>query len=189
MLRGGGKHDQGHQTRTTATSRWGDRKCVLPALLAAVFAGCGRAAPKPAPPSAPSPLLSHASPDFRRPALDGSTIETTAWRGRVIVVDFFSEHCVPCARSLPSIEALHRAMPDVAVLGVSEDDDVAGARRMIQRHALSFPVVHDDGHALAGRFRVSELPATFVVDGRGVIRWRGTAETEDDVRAVVESAR
>jgi len=181
MLRGGGKHDQ--------SERGGAAGHALSLLLVAVFTGCGGAAPKPLPPSASSPLISHASPDFRRPALDGSTVETTTWRGRVIVVDFFSEHCVPCARSLPSIEALHRALPNVAVLGVSEDDDVSGAQRMIQRHSLTFPVVHDDGHALAGRFRVSELPATFVVDGRGVVRWRGTPETEDDVRAVVESAR
>jgi cytochrome c biogenesis protein CcmG, thiol:disulfide interchange protein DsbE len=181
MLRGGGKHDQ--------SERGGAAGRALSLLLVVVFAGCGGAAPKPLPPSASSPLISRPSPDFRRPALDGSTIETTTWRGRIIVVDFFSEHCVPCARSLPSIEALHRALPNVAVLGVSEDDDVAGAQRMIQRHSLTFPVVHDDGHALAGRFRVSELPATFVVDGRGVVRWRGTPETEDDVRAVVESAR
>jgi cytochrome c biogenesis protein CcmG/thiol:disulfide interchange protein DsbE len=116
-------------------------------------------------------------------------VETTAWRGRVVLVDFFAEHCAPCARSLPSLEALHRAMPDVAVLGVSEDDDADGAQRMVARYGLTFPVVHDDGHALAGRFRVTDIPATFVVDSRGVVRFQGGGENADDVGDVVRSLR
>jgi len=80
-------------------------------------------------------------------------------------------------------------MPDVVVLGVSEDDDADGARRMVERHGLTFPVVHDGGHALAGRFRVTDMPATFVVDSRGVVRWQGTSDSADDLGAVVRSAR
>jgi peroxiredoxin len=151
-----------------------------------VVAGCAARA---APPSVPSPLLAGPAPEFRRPALDGSTIETASMRGRVVVVDFFSEHCAPCTRSLPAIETLHRSMPDVVILGVSEDDEVGGARRMVERHGLTFRVVHDAGHALAGRFRVTEMPATFVIDARGVVRWCGSSESADEMRAVVASAR
>jgi cytochrome c biogenesis protein CcmG/thiol:disulfide interchange protein DsbE len=107
----------------------------------------------------------------------------------VVVIDFFAAYCAPCARSLPSIEALHRSMPDVVVLGVSEDDEPAGAQRMVERHGLTFPVIHDAAHALAGRFRVTDLPASFVVDSRGVVRWHGDGENADDIGAVVRSAR
>jgi peroxiredoxin len=153
-----------------------------------VAAECSSSSIKP-PPSAPSPLLSNAAPDFTRPALDGSRVHTADWRGRVMLIDFFAEHCVPCVKSLPAIEALHRAQPNVAVLGVSEDDDADGARRMVARHGLTFPVVHDPEHALAGRYRVIELPATFVIDARGVVRWSGAVDDENQVRAVVDSAR
>jgi hypothetical protein len=60
---------------------------------------------------------------------------------------------------------------------------------MVERHRLSFQVVHDEGHVLSGRFRVVELPATFVLDARGVVRWRGTTDNSDEMRAVVESVR
>ena len=106
-----------------------------------------------------------------------------------MLIDFFAEHCVPCVKSLPVIEALHRAQPNLAVVGVSEDDAADGARRMVARHGLTFPVVHDPEHALAGRYRVNELPATFVVDARGVVRWHGAVEDENQVRAVVDGAR
>jgi peroxiredoxin len=133
--------------------------------------------------------VSRPCPDFRRQALDGSVVETSSLRGRVVLVDFFAEHCAPCARSLPSIEALHRAMPDVVVLGVSEDDDATGAGRMVERHGLTFPVVLDDEHALAGRFRVTDIPATFVVDAQGVIRWQGDGEEGEDLGAIVRGVR
>jgi cytochrome c biogenesis protein CcmG, thiol:disulfide interchange protein DsbE len=157
------------------------------ALLSLALASCSAAAP---PSPAPSALLGIAAPDFRRAALDGSAIDTAALRGRVVVLDFFAEHCAPCAESLPALEALHRAMPEVAVVGVSEDDEVGGAQRMSARYELTFPIAHDNGHVLAGRFRVGSMPATFVLDARGVVRWHGTtAHSEPELRAVVKSVR
>jgi cytochrome c biogenesis protein CcmG/thiol:disulfide interchange protein DsbE len=149
----------------------------------------GCAAKTKEPPSVPSPLVAAPVPDFARAALDGSRVDTATLRGRVVVLDFFAEHCAPCARSLPAIEALHRADAGVAIIGVSEDDDADGARRMVARHGLTFPVVHDGAHALAGRYRVRELPATFVVDPRGVVRWHGAIEGEHDVKAVIDATR
>ncbi|HEU4406730.1 MAG TPA: TlpA disulfide reductase family protein [Polyangiaceae bacterium] len=166
------------------------RRFVGAFLPPLALAACGGPGASQAPPSSPSPLLSKALPDFRRPSLGGPEIETERLRGRVVVVDFFAEHCVPCARSLPALEALHRSMPDVSVVGVSEDEDAAGARRMVERFGLTFPVVHDGSRVIAGRYRVVDLPATFVADPAGVVRWRGDqAHEEGELRAVVEGAR
>jgi peroxiredoxin len=181
MLRGGPGEDQGRFGRGLAVAL-----VLAPFAVATLLPGCGKTT---APPTAPSPLLAHPTPDFRRPALDGSVIETSAWGGHVALVDFFSEQCAPCKRALPSVEALHRSMPDLVVLGISEDDEADGALRMVQTHNLTFPIVHDAGHVLAGRFRVTDLPATFVVDAHGLVRWLGATEDEDGMRAVVNAAR
>ena len=193
MLRGLRRQDQlamQHAGESANPSRPYTLRHVATAssVVLLLAAGCGRSSPK-APPSAPSPLLAKASPDFARSALDGSRVDTASLRGRTVLIDFFAEHCAPCVKSLPAIEALHRAEPRLAVVGVSEDDDADGARRMVARHGLTFPVVHDPQHALAGRYRVLELPATFVVDAHGVVRWHGAVEEEGQVRAVVDSAR
>jgi hypothetical protein len=43
---------------------------------------------------------------------------------------------------------------------------------------------------LAGRFCVVDLPATFVADPSGVVRWRGDRPHEEgELRAVVDGAR
>jgi len=139
------------------------------------------------PPSAQSPLLEKRLPQFRRSALDGSSIDTTALEGRVVVLELFAEHCVPCVTSLPAAEQAHQGRPEAAFVGLSEDDDSAGAARMVERHRLTFPVVHDAGRVLAGRLRLTELPATVIADRKGTVRWVGTRSfTADELMVVID---
>jgi peroxiredoxin len=127
-------------------------------------------------------------PDFRRAALDGTTVDTAALRGRPLVIKFFAEYCAPCWRSLPEIERLHRAHGGVTFIGVSEDETEAAAYRIRARFGLSFPIVHDRGRGLGGRFRVTALPMTFVMDRQGIVRWVAE-EREQDLERAIAAAR
>ena len=75
-------------------------------------------------------------------------------------------------------------------IGIAEDEFQADVQEMIDTYALSFPVVHDRGNILAGRFRVQELPITFVTDTSGRIRWVGDGATsESGLEAAIYWAR
>ncbi len=104
---------------------------------------------------------------------------------------FFADYCAPCKRTLPAAERLHEQNPGVAFIGVSEDSDPATARALVRRMGLSFPVVRDQDNVLAGRFRVTAMPITFVIDRRGVVRWvGGPAQTEPELaQAIAAVAR
>jgi peroxiredoxin len=161
-------------------------------LLAVTVIACSHsAAPAPPPPSTPSRILDEVVPAFRRPALQGGTFDTADTAGRLLVVDFFADYCKPCQRKLPALEALHRAHPEMAIVGVSLDDSKDRAWKSIGRHHLTFPVVHDAGNVLAGRYRVTELPFGFVVDVTGKVRYAaGPLQPEDALeRAVLALAR
>ena len=150
---------------------------------------CTSCATKPAavPASFQSPLLEKPLPEFRRTALDGSRVDTKELKGRVVVIELFAEHCVPCVTSLPAAEAAHRSRPTAAFVGLSEDDGADGAQRMATRHGLTFPVVHDAGRVLAGRLRLTELPATVIADEKGTVRWVGTRPmTTDELTLVID---
>jgi cytochrome c biogenesis protein CcmG, thiol:disulfide interchange protein DsbE len=158
------------------------------ALVAAVAASllvssCAAAAP---PPSARSPLLSKAVPSFKRPTLDGAMFDTAEARGKVMVVKFFAKYCEPCKRTLPRAEQLHQSRPDVAFVGVSEDESESDAREVKDRFGLSFPIVMDRGNVLSGRFRVTEMPVTFVVAKDGRVLWvGGPDQNEDDLARAI----
>ena len=167
------------------------RRAVAVILFCAAL-GCAHAAgPAALPPSSPSRRLGEPLPTVRRPTLQGTTFDTAASAGQVIVVDFFAAYCKPCQRTLPALEALHRKQPGLTIVGVSLDDTPDNAWKSVRRHRLTFPVVHDAGNVLAGRLRVTELPISFVVDGSGRVRGVGGPDQPDDAleRAIATYSR
>ena len=148
---------------------------VIAGLLLTPSFGCAPAGP---PPSAPSPILDRDLPGFQRPTVNGDRVSTKEG-GRVTVVKFFAKYCEPCKKTLPEAQRLSQSHPDVLFVGVAEDEYQADVQEMITQFGLTFPVVHDRGNVLAGRFRVDELPITFVADGAGTIRWVGDGTTSE----------
>ncbi|GMV13457.1 MAG: putative conserved lipoprotein DsbF [Polyangiaceae bacterium] len=148
--------------------------------------GCGgQAASMPA--SAPSPLSGKPLPSFKRTTLSGESLDTKTLVGRVVVVKFFADYCAPCKKTLPAAQELAREHPDVTFIGVSEDERASTAAELVRRYSLTFPVVHDSGQVLSGRFRISEMPATFVAGRDGVVRWvGGENQGEDALRDAIE---
>lgn len=140
-------------------------------------------------PSTPHRLLGEPMPDFERSTLSGEVLHTGHFRGRVIVIEFFAEFCARCRYTLPALEALRRAHPEVAFVGIFEDEHRADAVWLVRRHGLGFPVVHDEDGRIADRFGVEAMPATFVIDERGTIRWIGGPErVEAELAAAIRAA-
>ncbi len=155
------------------------------ALCAIVSVGCASGG-SPRPASAPSTLLGERMKDFRRPTLGGNTLDTRRLRGRVVVLEFFAKYCKPCEETLPAAASLSRELAHVQFIGVSEDEHAADARMIAERHAVPFPVVHDSGNVIAGRYRVTEMPASFVIDRTGTVRWvGGTAHSVEDLKNAI----
>jgi thiol-disulfide isomerase/thioredoxin len=157
------------------------------ALVVTGAAACGAPA---FPPSSGHPLLGAPLPDIHRKSLDGHAIDKGALTGTPVLVKFFADYCQPCKETLPAAERIHEAYPDVTFVGVDEDDSSETAQDVARRYGLTFPVVHDAANVLAGRFRVSSMPTTFVADATGTIRWVGAeGQTEAELRQAVQAAR
>ncbi len=157
--------------------------------IACVLVACGGAGAV-APPSSESALLGKAAPAFKRDALDGTTVDLAGARGKVVVVKFVAKYCEPCTRTLPAVERLHAAHPEIVIVGVSEDEREADARELAATYRLSFPIVHDRSNVLAARYRVRELPVTYVLDGSGNVAWVGGPEkTETELVRAIEATR
>ncbi len=162
------------------------------AILAAAlsYGACGGQGPSSAPPSAPSPLLDQPLKTIGGLTTQGERIDPATLRGRIVVVKFFAKYCKPCEKTLPGAQKLHRENPDVAVIGISEDESQADLDYLVRKHGLSFPIVLDRGNTIAGRFRVTALPATFITDKAGKVVWvGGEQQTEADLLNVIGSVR
>ena len=162
------------------------RASLFIATLLACACGGGAAYP----PSTQHPLLAKPLPEIHhRQTLDGKPFDAAQLQGKAVLVKFFADYCQPCRETLPAAERIHEAHPDVAFVGIDEDESSETASALAQRFGLTFAVVHDQGNVLSGRFRVSAMPMTFVADASGTVKWvGGEGQTEDDLRRAVEAA-
>jgi cytochrome c biogenesis protein CcmG, thiol:disulfide interchange protein DsbE len=159
-------------------------------VLVLSLAGCGGRQPASVPPSAASPLLGKSVPAFKRGTMAGTKVDTAALAGKVVVVKFFAEYCQPCRVTLPEAQALSQKHDDVVFVGIAEDEFEATVQQLVTQYDLTFAIVHDRGQILAGRFRVSEMPVTFVVDATGVIRWvGGPGQAKGDLAQAIAAIR
>jgi len=149
---------------------------MSPLLLAAALAlSCGGAG---APASAPHDLLGKAPESATRPALGGGLVEIPT-PGKVTVLDFWATFCEPCLAEMPELEAWWKTADRtrVRVVGISMDDDSYVVERKLEELGITFPQLIDDGFVLKGRYLVSSVPAAFVIDGKGTIRYFASADT------------
>lgn len=115
-----------------------------------------------------------AAPEIGLTDLHGKPVELASLRGKVVLVDFWASWCAPCRESLPFLEKLaHKYRGEgLVVVGVNIDKTRELARAFLDKHrlALSFPVVHDGKHEVAGRYKPPTMPSSYIVDRKGVVR-------------------
>jgi thiol-disulfide isomerase/thioredoxin len=138
------------------------------ALAVALLAACAASSPAFRPP----PLAGRRA-EVLAPDLTGREVDVLAAAAPVRVVDFWASWCEPCREQLPALERLARTYGPrgLAVYAVAFDEDRNQVQAFLEQTPVSFPVLWDKGGArLSGRFEVTRLPTTLVVDGAGTIR-------------------
>jgi thiol-disulfide isomerase/thioredoxin len=110
---------------------------------------------------------------------NGDTVSTDAYRGEVLVVNFWYAGCPPCRLEAPDLEKLSQQfLPDgVSFLGVNIYDQAATALSFAEEFGVTYPSVLDvnDGSvrlAFAGQVAPNAVPTTLVLDREGRVAAR-----------------
>jgi thiol-disulfide isomerase/thioredoxin len=124
----------------------------------------------PAPPSS-APAVGAAAVAFDLKTLDGKAAGLETFRGKPLVLNFFASWCDPCRDEMPLINELAtKADDNYHVLGIAVEDTRAALTEYVKEAKLSFPVALDLNSTVKRSYRIFGPPATFFVDGQGVIR-------------------
>jgi cytochrome c biogenesis protein CcmG/thiol:disulfide interchange protein DsbE len=164
--------------------------CVLLGLFALLAYGLASNEPDRGVEDALDRGETEAAPDLELPQLGGGGNRSlAAYRGQVVVLNFWASWCDPCKAESPLLERWHRRMStrNGTVLGVDMLDITEDAQAFIEKYGLTYPMLKDkDGHGIE-TFGVVQYPETFVIDPRGRITAvrRGPVD-EQFMRAEVE---
>jgi thiol-disulfide isomerase/thioredoxin len=118
------------------------------------------------------------APDISGTTLGGAHLRLSAYRGSVVVLNFWGSWCGPCRAEAPDLAALAaRLQPrGVRFLGIDIRDDPTSADAFMQTFGVRYPSLNDPGDDIALAFRgtvpPAAIPTTLVVDRRGRIAAR-----------------
>lgn len=113
-----------------------------------------------------------ALPDQAQASTDAG-FDPSAYRGKVIYLDFWASWCAPCKLSFPFLNALRLAYAprDLAVITVNVDRDRPAAERFLRAVDSNLPVIWDAQGALATRYKIRTMPTSIVFDRTGAQRF------------------
>jgi len=95
--------------------------------------------------------------------------DPAAYRGKVLLVDFWASWCKPCAHSLPwlaELQARHGA-EGLAVVAINIDSDLDKAADLLAQLSPGVEVFHDEDRALAADFDLDGMPSAYLFDRTG----------------------
>jgi thiol-disulfide isomerase/thioredoxin len=115
-------------------------------------------------------------------SLDGKQVSIEAFKGRPVLVHFWSTDCEPCKVDLAQIRELQAKYGQrIACIGVAVDSDRAKLAAFLKEKPLPWPQLHEEGgldSRLAEEFGVLALPTMMLVAADGTVADRNVSITD-----------
>ena len=117
-----------------------------------------------------------AAPNVSLQTGQGAQVQLAAFKGQVILVDFWASWCAPCKTSFPALDALHRefAPRGLTVLAVNLDERRKDADVFLAARPHTMSVLFDPNGEAPKAFGVKGMPTSFLIDRAGIVRFTHT---------------
>ena len=122
--------------------------------------------------------LNKLAPEFTLPDLDGRIHMLSDYRGRIVIVNFWSAECPHSDRFDTDITTrLAQWGADVALLSVASNANEPDGVLMATARRRKIPVLlRDADQSVADRYGAQTTPHAFVIDRQGILRYRGAVD-------------
>lgn len=124
------------------------------------------------------------APGFVLDDMDEIQFNFRQLRGKVVLLNFWATWCPPCVREMPSLERLHQKFKSdnfvVLAINQMEDDDIVFAFTGQLSAYPTFTILFDKTSSVSADYNVRGLPTTYLIDKKGMIRYRAIGGREFD---------
>ncbi len=132
-------------------------------------------------------------PAYSTVSIAGDSVSLAGQRGKVVLLNIWATWCHPCRDEIPELRAIHARYRDrgFELIGVSVDTDGADEtiRTFMTEFQMTYPIWRDPDERISTQFLTVGVPATFLIDQRGVLQWRRTgpiAPNDTSLAAAIE---
>ena len=150
---------------------------ALVAALATPAAPRADASPTPLKDAYLKRFLGRPAPPFSLKDMAGRPVSLAAYRGKVVLLNFWYSACFPCRQETPDLIALYKAHKDrgLVILGINTDtilmpdDPGTMLKKFVETYEIPYPVLIADRRMYDDYGRIPIAPVTHLIDRDGKI--------------------
>ena len=120
-------------------------------------------------------------PEYAQWVNTGRDYRMSDFRGKVVLLDFWTYCCINCMHVLPDLKRLERKYPELVVVGVHSakftgEREVENIREAVVRYDIEHPVINDYRFELWNAYSVRAWPSFVLIDPMGGIAGKANGE-------------
>jgi len=124
-----------------------------------------------------------AAPDFSlKDVLQGKEYSLSQFKGKVVVINFFTFFCGPCRDEMPDLNKINNELKGrgLVTLGIALSSDPTQIRFLVKQLGLEYPVLTGNDKVSDAYGSIAVVPTTVIIDKQGNIAQRieGTRKKE-----------
>jgi len=102
----------------------------------------------------------------------GKTLDLSAYKGKVVLIDFWATWCPPCKKSMPFLNGLRneRMKEGFEIIAINVDEDSEEAKRFLTSNLVDYPMAFDPKGDCPAKYGVMAMPSSYLIDKTGKIR-------------------
>lgn len=137
-----------------------------------------------------------AAPSWTAQGYDGKKIQSSDFKGKYVVVDFWATWCTPCIAEMPNLEKIYKEFggDQFSIVGLNIDDQISLARKFLTKRPTAYPQGYlgewNDGETTTRDFGVKSVPSIWLIgpDGRVIARALEGENLRKAVRKAIEES-